>query len=107
MEEVGIWENLRNVVVKIIIPGLVGVSINLAIQARKKTMSVFNVVTSLIVGLGVAWILSPAITAVVSEEYRPPLIALVALSGDKIATWAIVKFNVDRLINLLIDWYRK
>lgn len=107
MEDQGFWESLRNVVVKIIIPGLVGVSINLAIQARKKTMSVFNLVTSVIIGIGVAWIASPWIFDTVSEEYRGAMIAMVALGGDKLANWAITKFNIDRFVELMIDFFKK
>lgn len=107
MEEQGFWDALKNVVVKVIIPGLVGVSINLAYQARKKTMSVFNLITSVVIGIGVAWIASPWVFSTVSEEYRGAMIAMIALGGDKFANWMIVKLDIDRLVNLFIDWYRK
>ena len=104
MEEESIWEGLKNVVVKIIIPALVGVSINLAYQARKKTMSIFNLITSVVIGIGVAWIASPLVFTTVAEEYRGALIAMIALGGDKFANYAITKFNIDRLLGLTLDF---
>lgn len=107
MEEQSFWDALKNVVVKILIPGLVGVSINLAIQARKKTMSVFNLFTSVIIGLSVAWIASPWIFATVEKEYCGAWIAMAALGGDKLANWAITKFNIDRFVELVIEFFKK
>jgi len=107
MEETGFWENLRNVVVKILIPAVVGVGINIAVTSRKKTMSVFNIITSLITGVGMAWLLSGIVIHNFSDVWQPPLIALVAISGEKIANWIIYKWDVDKLIESLIDWYRK
>lgn len=107
MEDQGLWENLKNVVVKILIPAVVGVGINIAVTSRKKTMSVFNIITSLIIGVGMAWLLSGVVLNNFSVIWQPPLIALVAISGEKIANWIIYKWNIDKLIESLIDWYRK
>lgn len=106
MEDQG-WESLKNLIIKILIPAIVGVGINIAITSRKKTMSVFNIILSLFVGVGVAWLLSGVVLNNFSEVWQPPLIALIAISGEKIATWTIFKLNVDKLIEILIDWYRK
>lgn len=70
-------------------------------------MTVFNIVTSVIVGVGMAWLLSELVFHHFSEHWQAPLIALVGISGDKIANWLIFKFKVDKLIDVLIDWYRK
>lgn len=105
MEELG--SEIKNLVVKILIPAIVGVGINIAVTSRKKTMSVFNIITSLIVGVGVAWLMSGVVLNNVSEVWQPPVIALLAISGEKIANWVIYKWNVDKIIESLIDWYRK
>lgn len=102
-----VWEDLKNLIVKILIPAIVGVGINIAVTSRKKTISVFNIVISLVLGVGVAWLLSGVVLNNVSEVWQPPVIALLAISGEKIANWIIYKLNVDKLIETLIDWYRK
>ena len=98
---------LQNWLIKFLIPALVGVSINLAINSRKKTMSVFNIITSAIVGIGVAWLLSGIVFHYFDEIWQAPMIAAAAISGEKIANWVIFKFNLDRLIDVLIDWYKR
>lgn len=98
---------LKNLSVKVLIPAIVGVGINIAITSRKKTMSVFNIIMSLIVGVGMAWLLSGVVLKTVPEVWQSPVIGLIAISGEKIANWIINKFNIDKFIELLIDWYRK
>lgn len=107
MEEQTDWEGLKNLVVKILIPAIVGVGINIAVTSRKKTMSVINIIMSLFVGVGTAWLLSGVVLHNVSEMWQPPVIALLAISGEKIANWIIYKWNVDKFIESLIEWYRK
>ncbi len=102
---------LQNWIFKFLIPALMGVSINLAINSRKKTMSAFNVITSVVVGICMAWLLSGIVFHYFSEMWQPPMIAAAAISGEKIATWLIFKFNIDqfatKFIDFLIEWYRK
>ena len=107
MEEQGHWEEVKNLFIKVLIPALIGVSIRLAITSKKQTMSVFNIIASVVVGCGVAWLFSGIIMDNFSEQFQPLIIALMAISGEKIATWVIYKWNVDKLIDSLIDWYRK
>lgn len=107
MEESTIWESFRNLIVKILIPAIVGVGINLAVTSRKKTLSVFNIFMSLMAGVGVAWLLSDVVLHLVKNEWQSPVIGLIAISGEKIANWVINKLSIDRVIESFIDWYRK
>lgn len=102
-----VWDQIKNPVVKFLIPAMLGISIKLAIQARKKVMSKSSVITAFVFGISVAWLLSPVINSVASEDYQALCIGIVALSGDKIALWAYQKFNIDRLIELFIEWLKK
>lgn len=105
------WESVKNPVVKILIPAMVAASVKIAVESRKKTMSVFNIITSIIIAVGTAWLLSGLVFKVFSEEYHTPVIALVAISGEKFASFIILRFNIDKslskFIEFLIDWYRK
>jgi hypothetical protein len=102
-----IWDQIKNPVVKFLIPAMLGVSINLAIQARKKVMSKSSIITAFIFGISVAWLLSPVINSVCSEDYQGLCIGIVALSGDKIALWAYQKANIDRVVELFIEWLKR
>lgn len=74
-------------------------------------MSTFNIITSVVVGISVAWLLSGIVFHYFSDMWQPPMIAAAAISGEKLANWIIFKFNVDKFvtkfIDLLIDLYRK
>lgn len=100
-------ESIRILFVKVLIPALVAVSIKLAITGRKKSISVFSVFTSIITGVGFAYLFSPIILNRISEDYIPLMIALVSISGEKIGTWLIFKLNLDTLIEALIEKYYK
>lgn len=102
-----IEENLRNLFIKVLIPALVAVSIKLAIIGRNKPISVFNVLSSLVTGVGFAYLFSPIILSRISDEYIPLLIALVSISGEKIGTWLIYRFNIDLLVQTFFERFYK
>lgn len=105
MEELG--SELKNLFVKVLIPALIAVSIKIAIDSRKKTISIFNVIGSIITGVGMAYLFSGIILSTFSEDLIPLMIALVAISGEKIGNWLIYKFNIDTFIEALIEKYYK
>lgn len=105
MEE--IEEGAKNLFIKVLIPALVAVSIKIAIASRKNSMTVFNIVTSIVIGVGSAYLFSGLIMSNFSDELVPLMIALVTISGEKIGNWIIYKFNIDTLIEALIEKYYK
>lgn len=105
MEE--IEKEVRNLLVKVLIPAIVAVSIKIAITMRKNKMTVFNIIASFIVGVGSAYLFSGFILGHFSDEYVPLMIALVTISGEKIGNWILYKFNVDSLIETIIEKYYK
>lgn len=108
MEEISAWAGLKNLFVKILIPALVAVSIKIAITSRKSRMSVFAIISSIVVGVGSAYLFSGLVQSTFSEEVQPLVTALIAISGDKIAGWLIYRFNVDSFIQTLVEkYYRK
>ncbi len=103
MEEIRIAEELRSLLVKVIIPSIVAVSIKIAIASRKNQITVFNVVTSFVIGVGVAYLSSGLIISSFSDDWVPLMIALVTISGDKIGSWIIYKLNIDYLVDAWLD----
>lgn len=105
MEEIG--SELKNLLVKVFIPALIAVSIKIAIDSRKKTVSIFNIVASIVTGVGMAYLFSGPILSNFSADWIPLMIALVAISGEKLGNWMIYKFSIDSLIETLIEKYYK
>lgn len=100
-----IEEEIRSLIVKVLIPAIVAVSIKLAIASRKNKMTIFNIITSFIIGIGSAYLFSSFILSHFSDEYVPLMIALVTISGEKIGNWVIYTFNVDAFIKAMIERY--
>jgi hypothetical protein len=106
MEE--IQEEMRTLWAKVLIPAFVAISIKIAVASRKNSMTVFNIITSIVIGVGSAYLFSGVILSTFSQDYVPLMIALVTISGEKIGNWIIYKFNIDTFIEALIEkYYRK
>lgn len=96
-------ERILELFFKVLLPAAAGVSVKIAIKMQKEKMTVLGVVLSYVAGILLAWIVSPVITNAVSKDYVPMMIAVVAISGDKIAEYLIYKFNIDLFITVLLD----
>lgn len=93
--------------IKILIPSLVAISIKLAIQSKKKALSLFNVITSMVIGIGTAYLSADVIITTVSQQYIPIAIAMVTISGEKIGLYLIYKFNVESMIEMVLERMKK
>lgn len=51
-------QEIKDFLIKIILPSVVAISIKLAMETRKGKMSVFNAITSVIIGVGSAYLSS-------------------------------------------------
>lgn len=100
-------DDFKTWAIKILIPSLVAISIKLAIQSKRKSLSLFNVVTSMIIGIGSAYLSSDAIIATVSFHYVPIAIAMVTISGEKIGLYLIYKINVESFIEMVLERMKK
>lgn len=106
MEEIG--NELKQLLIKIFIPALVAISVKIAIDSRKRTISRFNVVASVVTGLGMSYLFSGLILSNFSSDWVPLMVGGVAISGEKLGNWLINRFNLDAFIEMLIEkYYRK
>ena len=55
----------------------------------------------MIIGVGSAYISSGIVQKEVSIEYIPMVIALIAMTAEKIGQWVIYKLNVDNFLTAL------
>ena len=98
-------EELKAFVIKIIIPALVAVSMKIAIMNKKTKVTIFQVVTSFVTGIGSAYLFSDLIMDSFSNKYIPLIVAVVTISGEKIGYWIIYKLNVEELMANFISKY--
>lgn len=103
-------QELKDLLIKIIIPSLVAISIKLALETRKGKLSVFNAITSVVIGVGCAYLSSNWVMHTFSDGKIPIVIACITVVGEKIAYWLIYKFDFDvvgdSLINYMIEKYK-
>lgn len=90
--------DLKTWCVKILIPALVAVGIKLAIQSKSTRMTWFSAITSVIAGVGFAYVFSDVVLTKVAHEYTTAVTALIAISGERIGYWFIYKFNVEGIL---------
>ncbi len=92
-------------IAKIIFPAFLAVGIKLAIEMKKnKTKtSWLNVILSLLIGVGGAYISSDIILDSVDSKWVSVIIAIVAIISDKIGEFLIFKFNVDGFLTAFVD----
>jgi hypothetical protein len=97
-------DDIKNWAVKIGLPAFVAISIKLAIQSKTMKMSWFVVITSFVTGVGAAYIFSDIVMSEVKPEYTSAVIAMIAISGEKIGYWLIYRFNLENYVTSFLEW---
>lgn len=94
-------------ITKIIFPAFLAVGVKLAIEMKKnKTkISFFNIGLSMLIGVGGAYISSGLVQKNCDTEYIPVVIALIAITSEKIGEFLIYKMNVDLFLTALLDTF--
>jgi len=95
------WEkvddDIKSFLFKVIAPAMIAVSVRLAIVAQRARLSWVNVITSFIIGVGIATLCGNWIMEIVPHNHIPVYIALITWVGDKVAQWFIFRFKADEL----------
>lgn len=86
---------------KIFIPAFVTVSIKLAIEAKNKTLSYTTVIGSFVTGMGSAYLFGDYVLTNFSHEWQPLVIAVIAISGDKIGGYVMERLHIDSIMEFL------
>lgn len=98
-------EETKAFLIKIIIPALVALSIKIAIQSQQKKVSLFQIISSFITGIGSAYLCSDLVMTYLTHQWVPLAIAVVVLSGEKIGYYLIYKFNVEGIMDRFVKKY--
>ena len=94
---------LKDLLVKIIIPSLVAISIQLAVKIKKQKVSFFSAFASVIIGVGCAYLSSGFVLNNFDDATLP--IACITIIGEKIAYWLIYQFNFDLIGDGLVEYF--
>lgn len=104
MEET--WVEMKAFFLKILMPALVAISIKIAIQSKNRSVTVLQIVISFVTGIGSAYLFSGLIMENFSDAWIPIHISIVAISGEKIGQYLVYKFNIEGVLQLLIDNFK-
>lgn len=97
-----VWEEILAFFFKILLPPIVGISVKVAMKMEKEQMTVKRIIIAFVVGVGVTWLCSPIIVNAVPATYSPMILAVVAITADKITEYFMYKFNVDGMITAVL-----
>jgi hypothetical protein len=97
-------EDVRTLLIKILVPATIGVSMKLAIEGRDKAMTKTNVITSFILGVGTAYLTGALILKSFSPEIASIVIGIVAMGSESIAKFMIRKFKIDSMIISFLEY---
>ena len=95
-------DEVKSWVLKPLVWAMMAVSVKLAVQSKKEKLTMGIVVTSFMAGVGSAWLFADYITMNYSHQYQPLIIAIIAISGDKIVEYFLYKINFQQLLDSLI-----
>ena len=87
---------------KIIIPTLVTISVKLALQHQKQKVTIFQAFVSLAAGMWAAYIFGDYVMSTFDHKWQPLIIAVVAMSGEKIGYYIMYKVNANSIIEFLL-----
>lgn len=101
MEDTKVW------IVKILLPSLVALSIKLAIQSKRESVTWFKIIISFITGIGSAYLSSDLVISTISHSYVPIAIAIITISGEKIGYWLVYKMDVESILETFLQKLKK
>lgn len=100
-------EDLKTWIVKILLPAIVVITIKLTLQAKKQVVSWFSIISSFAIGIGTAYIFADYVMESLDHKYVSIAIAVLSISGERIWIWFVYKFNVESILEGLLDKIRK
>lgn len=92
-------EEVRTFLAKIIIPALVAISVKLALQSKRQKVSLMNVITSMIIGIGTAYLSSDWVLGNFDHGTVPIIIATITITSEKLGYWILDRFDVGSMID--------
>jgi hypothetical protein len=95
-------EEIKSWLVKPLIWAMLAISVKLAVQSKREKITIGIVITSFLAGIGSAWIFADYVLMNYAHQYQPMIIAIIAISGEKIVEYILYKVNFQALIDALM-----
>ncbi len=95
-------EEIKSWIVKPLIWAMLAISVKLAVQSKRQKITVGIVITSFLAGIGSAWIFADYVMLNYSHQYQPMIIAVIAISGEKIVEYILYRVNFQELLDALM-----
>jgi hypothetical protein len=95
-------EEIKSWIVKPLIWAMMAISVKLAVQSKRERITLGIVITSFLAGIGSAWIFADYVILNYSHQYQPMIIAVIAISGEKIVEYILYKVNFQALLDALM-----
>lgn len=95
------YEELKALSIKILLPAMVAISMKLAILGQYKELTKLKVLVSFVTGLGAAYLLHYPVEVAVAKDWQSVTYGIIAISGEKMSIYAMYKINVEKIIELL------
>jgi uncharacterized membrane protein len=105
MKQTLLSEETVALITKVIFPAAIAVGIKSFIEMKKdkSKISLLNVISSMFIGVGGAYLASAYMLEEVDPKYLSIVVAIIAILTDKIAEFFMYKFKVDVFILASID----
>ena len=104
-------EEIKSFLVKIIVPAFVAISVKLALESKRQKVSLMHVLTSIVIGIGSAYVSADWVLGNFKSEVVPIVIATITITGEKIGYWLMDRFDLagvlDGLVRLFLDKFKK
>lgn len=93
MSKEEVWNSFLQIFTKTLLPALVGISISLATKMKKSKISKTSALTSIIIGLGLAFVLSDPIHIYLGKSWAGATLGAIGIFGEKFTHWAVFDFE--------------
>lgn len=97
-----ISEEVKSWVLKVLIWPILAISVQLAVKSKKEKLTYGIVFAAFITGISSAWLFSEYVSMNFAHQYQPLIIAVIAISGEKIGEYILYTINFKKLFDALM-----
>jgi hypothetical protein len=99
---------LKSFFLKAMLPALVGITIKIAAQLKKQSITKLSILCSITAGLGCVYLFNDLVIEYMPAETVSVVFGMIGITGEKIGAWMTYKMNVDAILdNLISKWTKK
>lgn len=95
-------EELNELILKIIIPTIAGLSIKIGIMIRNRDASTIKVGAGLLTGVGAAVSFGHIFIEQLPYHYASAGIAVTVMLSERLSVWIIEKFDLEQLLERIV-----